>query len=214
MYCVIVGDIIHSRRLEFDERKRTTEAIEKILMQINDSYRESILGAFGLVRGDSIEGVLYSQENALCIIRDIIRQVYEITGQKLRICAAINELSVVSSDCNKADGPAFHVAVEELEKLKAKKSEHWLQVILKIKDETAQSLIDVSLELLSALTAGWTDRQRELVWALEEHSSQLLVSKLEGISPAAVSKQLKAANYSTYSSTWRVLEQYLSRVTQ
>lgn len=211
MYCVIVGDIIDSRQLDFDERQHTTETIEKIFMEINYNYRENILSDFGLVRGDSFEGVLFSQYRSLKIIRDIIRQVYEKAGQRLRICAAIDELSVVSSDRNKADGPAFHVAVEELERLKAKKSTHWLQVAMKTKDDPAQPLIDTTLELLSALTAGWTDRQRGLVWKMADYGGlQKQLSEAEGLSPSVVSRQLKAANYQLYTSAWQALEQYLS----
>lgn len=213
MYCVIVGDIIDSRQLSFEERQHTTETIEKIFMDINYNYRENILSDFGLVRGDSFEGVLFSQYKSLRIIRDIIRQVYEKTGQKLRVCAAIGELSVVSSDRNKADGPAFHVAVEELEKLKAKKSTHWLQVALKTKDDMAQPLIDTTLELLSCLTAEWTDKQRELVWKLPDYDNrQKLLGSAEGISSSLVSKQLKAASAQTYYSAWQTLEQYLSQM--
>lgn len=211
MYCVIVGDIIDSRQLDFDERQRTTETIEKIFMDINYEYRENILSDFGLVRGDSFEGVLFSQYKSLRIVRDIIRKVYEKAGQRLRVCAAIDELSVVSSDRNKADGPAFHVAVEELEKLKAKKSTHWLQVAMKTKDDPAQPLIDTTLELLAALTAGWTDKQRELVWKMSAYGGlQKQLSEAEGFSPSVVSRQLKAANYPAYSSAWQALEQYLS----
>ena len=213
MYCVIVGDIIDSRQLDFDERQHTTETIEKIFMEINYNYRENILSDFGLVRGDSFEGVLFSQYRSLKIIRDIIRQVYEKAGQRLRICAAIDELSVVSSDRNKADGPAFHVAVEELEKLKGKKSTHWLQVALKTKDDMAQPLIDTTLELLSCLTAEWTDKQRELVWSLPDYSGQQnLLSKAKDTKTSVVNKQLKAANYQAYSAAWEALESYLSRV--
>lgn len=213
MYCVIVGDIIDSRQLDFDERQRTTETIEKIFMDINYEYRENILSDFGLVRGDSFEGVLFSQYRSLKIIRDIIRQVYEKAGQKLRVCAAIDELSVVSSDRNKADGPAFHVAVEELERLKGKKSTHWLQVALKTKDDMAQPLIDTTLELLSCLTEEWTDKQRELVWSLPDYSGQQkLLSKAKDTKTSIVNKQLKAANYQAYSAAWEALESYLSRV--
>lgn len=212
MYCVIVGDIIESRQMTFDERQHTTEAIEEIFMQLNYDYRANILSKFGLVRGDAFEGVLYSQYQALSIIQKIIRQVYEKTGQKLRICAAIDELSVVSADRNKADGPAFHVAVKELEKLKAKKSDHWLQVVLKTKDDPAQPLINAALELLSALTSDWTDKQRALVWKLADYSGQQKrLSKALEISPSAVNKQLKAAHLQAYDAAWSAIEAYLTQ---
>lgn len=208
LYCVIVGDVINSKLKEPENREQITAAIESTLNYINTKYMDSILASFGLVRGDAFEGVLYSQQYAPKIIQEIIKSLYRVEETKVRISAVVDQLTVVSSDRNKADGPAFHLAVSKLEELKAGKSDHWLQMALHT-NTVAQPIVDSVVELLGVITGGWTDRQREIVWAMDEFShQQSLVSKALDLSPSVVNKQLKAANYVAYHHAWTNLEQY------
>lgn len=209
MYCVIVGDIIHSKSLDFNERENDTVAIEVILERINNKYQNNIMASFGIVRGDAFEGVLFSQQDIPMILQDIIRSCWEERHIKVRISAVVDELSNVSSDRNKADGPAFHKAIQEIENMRAKKSEHWFQVSI-LTNTIAQPLIDGLLGLLSALTKEWTEKQRELVWIMSDVSNQKsLVSKKMNISASVVNKQLKSANFDAYRKAWSGLEKYL-----
>ena len=85
----------------------------------------------------------------------------------MRLSVVLDELSVVSNDRNEADGPAFYVAIDRLNQIKAQESSHWLQVSFVANTET-QPLMDSLFSLLSALTEDWTDRQREIVWGMNE----------------------------------------------
>jgi tetratricopeptide (TPR) repeat protein len=70
--------------------------------------------------------------------------------------------------------------------------------------------MDSQLALLAALTEGWTDKQREIVWMIEAHQGyQKDVAKLLGIPPSVVSKQRKAAKYDAYHDAWKGLTDYL-----
>ena len=171
MYCVIVGDIIHSKSLDFNQREYDTAAIEAILERINSKYQNNIMASFGIVRGDAFEGVLFSQQYVPEILQDIIRSCWKERHIKVRISAVVGELSSVSSDRNKADGPAFHKAIQEIEDMRAEKSDHWFQVSM-LTNTIAQPLIDGLLSLLTALTKEWTEKQRELVWAMSDVSNQ------------------------------------------
>jgi tetratricopeptide (TPR) repeat protein len=112
-------------------------------------------------------------------------------------------------DVNSIDGPAFHTANDILNDMKKEGREGWLRIAIQSGSD-AQPLLDTSLVLLSAHTRSWTDRQRELVWAVEHYADQQkVVAHKFSISAAAISKQLKAADYSAYKQTFKAMEQYL-----
>lgn len=208
MYCVIAGDIIHSKMLEKQARYESTLAISQILEQINLKYKKNILANFGIVRGDGFEGVLFSQQNAPKIVFDIIRLLYN-EGVKVRISAVMDDLTVISSNRNRADGQAFYTALDEIEELRKKKSTHWFQVSFRT-GTIAQPLVNSMMELLEALTLEWTDRQTEIVWNMIECSGQqsLVAQKLD-VANSVIHKQLKAAHYESFIHAWNNLEQYL-----
>lgn len=209
MYSVIVGDIIQSRSLGVSDRRKTTVIFDEILEQINKKYQSNIMSSFGIVRGDGFEGVILSQQDIPGIVQDIIKLCWEKGRIKLRICAVVGELSEINLKRDKSDGPAFHKAVQEIDKMKADKSEHWFQVSI-ITNTIAQPLINSILVLLSTLTEGWTEKQTETVWAMSDHSNkQKLVSQKMNVSLSTVSKHLKSANYAAYNKAWSGIKEYL-----
>lgn len=209
MYCVIVGDIIHSKALE--ARERSTATLNRILEHINIKYARSILAPFGIVRGDAFEGVLFSQPDAPRIIQDILKALYADGQVRIRVSTAMGELSVVSPERNQADGEAFHIALDRIEGLRKNKTDHWFQVAM-YTGTIAQPLVDGLLGLIAALTRGWTDKQTQAVWAMLDHNNQQnLAAKALGISPSVLSKQLKAANFEAYHTAWAGLEQHFLR---
>jgi len=214
MYCVIVGDIVNSKPIgdDTDIRKRVTSALRSAFDRINTDFRGAIMASFGMVRGDAFEGVLLTQYLAPQIVQSIIKAAYSVEKTKVYISVAMGQLTITSEDHNDADGPAFHTAFANLEKLKARKSDHWLQVSFEI-NQLAQSLIDSHFGLLTALTEGWTERQHEIVWAMEQYGKmQKVVSKQLGIAQSVVSKQLKAANYDAYVNAWEGLTEFLVNI--
>ncbi len=209
MYCVIVGDIINSKEIvEPEKREAILRAARSVFSSINAHYRDALLADFGVVRGDGFEGVLTDERHVPQIIRRIIEGLYAAERTCVRIAAVTGELSVISGDRNECDGPAFHRALELLEALKRKKSRHWMQVAYD-SDSQAQPLIDSLLGLMSVLTGGWTEKQRDIVWAMEKHHIIKSVASQLGIKPSVVSKQLRAANHEEYRMAWESLEIYL-----
>jgi len=209
MYCVIMGDIVHSKPLFEENKGAAAKKIRTLLDSMNVKYAEYILADFGLVRGDAFEGVLFSQRNAPQMIQEIIKSMYQMEKTTVRVSAVMDELTVVSGNRDEANGPAFYAAIEQIDKLKKQKSTHWLQASF-ITKTMAQGMVESVVDLLTALTKRWTDRQRQIAWAMDEHGQQAIVSKRLGITPAAVSKQLKAAYYDEYSLAWKNLTDYLT----
>jgi tetratricopeptide (TPR) repeat protein len=208
----MVGDIINSKEIEIDTREKVTAVAKNILNRINTENIDFLLADFGLVRGDAFEGVLLSPYNIPNIIQDIIKGLYAINKTKVRISVVLGNLTTTANDRNENDGPAFYKAFEKLSLMKEKKSKHWLQVSIDI-NNYAQPILDSALELLMELSNSWTDRQREIVWAMEDaHEQQVKVSEKLSISASVVNKQLKAASYNIYHQAWLNLEKFLLNI--
>jgi tetratricopeptide (TPR) repeat protein len=202
--------------------------IEKAFNRINTKYLGSLMATFGMVRGDAFEGVLLTQHYAPQIVQDIIKAFYRLEKTIVRISVVLDELSATSSDRNKTYGPAYDKALVALDKMKERKSEHWLQVSFDV-GSLGQALVDSQFALLTALTESWTDNQREAVWAMETledcqknasthldvlptiSSKQLkIISEQLRTSPPVIKKQLKAAHYNVYRQAWVSLKLYLA----
>ena len=208
LYSVIVGDLIDSKTKDVAARAVIFRAAKDTFDRINANYGDGILAEFGLVRGDAFEGVLLARRMAPRIIQEIIKGFYEADGTRLRICMVTSELTTVSTDRNEADGPAFHQALAAIEEMKKSGSRHWLQVSMHTQS-AGQPLLEGLLSALTALTETWTDRQRQIVWAMEALSGQRrLVAEQLGINVSSVYKQLKAARYPAYRQAWQSMERY------
>ena len=209
MYCVIVGDIINSRSLEPDVRERVRQAARDIFAQINTKYLGALIAPFGIVRGDAFQGVMLTHHYAPQIVQDIIKAIYQVEHTTVRISVVLERLTTTDADRNETDGPAFHKAIDDMAKMKERRSTHWLQVSFNV-GSLGQSLVESQFALLAALTEGWTEKQREIAWAMDAHNGyQKNVSEQLQISPGVVSKQLKAAHYDAYRRAWESLEAYL-----
>ena len=226
MYCVIMGDIINSRGLEPEIRERVTQAAKNAFDKINTEYSRSLLATFGLVRGDSFEGVLLTQYLAPQIILDIIKAFYRVEKTLVRISAVVGELTITSPDRNEVDGPAFTQVMDDLARLKQRGSAHWMQVSFDIGLSLGQALLSSQLELLATLTEKWTDKQREACWVAEEIEGQkaypketakkhelykLVANKLNSTS-AVAKKHLVAASYDAYRQAWDGICLFLAEI--
>ena len=201
MYCVIFGDIIRSRTKEKNEIDKDVDYVEEVLEQINTKYQANIFAPFECVRGDAFEGILFSQQDIPGILQDIIKLCWNGRRIALRISAVMDELTKADLDTEQANCPAFIKAINAIDEMRADKSEHWFQVRI-ITNTIAQPLIDGILSLLSELTGRWTEKQRELVWAMSNYTSQTKLVSDRKVPASVVSRQLKAAGFKAYEKAW------------
>jgi len=220
-----MGDIINSRGLEPEVRERVTQAAKSAFERINTKYRGAFLADFGMVRGDSFEGVLLTSHYAPQIMMDIVKVFYRVEKTLVRISAVIGQLTVTSSDRNEVDGPAFESVMAALAKLKERGSTHWMQVSFDV-GTLGQSLVNSQIELLTALTEKWTDKQREICWIAEEIEEQeaypkdsakkqelyKLIANKQNSTSAVVKKQLNAASYDVYRQAWDGFTSFLVEI--
>jgi len=220
-----MGDIINSRSLAPEVREKVTQAAKNTFDRINTKYRGSFLADFGLVRGDSFEGVLLSPYYAPQIMMDIVKAFYNVEKTLVRISAVMGQLTITSSDRNEVDGPVFENVMGALAELKERESTHWMQISFDI-GTLGQSLINSQIELITTLTERWTDKQREICWVAEEIEEQeaypkdtakkqdlykLVANKL-GSTSAVIKKQLNAASYDVYRQGWDGIRAFLVEI--
>ena len=209
MYCVIVGDMINSREMAQQDRNIAGIAATEVFSVINSRFRMYLLSGFELSSGDSFEAVMTAPFKVFEILQTIIKALYPVC--KLRISIALGELYTFGKGSNTVhsiDGPAFHTASDNILKQKKSNSNHWLQLTVAT-GNCAQPLVDTVITMLSVISEGWTDRQRQIVFQYELLNQDMKdLSVTNGISLNAVRKHLKAANYEAYRSGWNSLETY------
>jgi len=231
MYCTIMGDIINSRKIAPENQESYMKVFKETMELINVDYRAEIFIPFKVIRGDAFEGVLYSQYYALDIILKIIRELYTARKIRIRVSAVTSELTITDIISDNAYGPGFQKAEEELTNLKEaykhlekkqepsakdntqsqppRKAPPWFQISIK-SDSVCVPLVDSIMLLLAALTQSWSEKQTEVVWAMQELSSQQLVSQRLGVTSVVVSKQLKAAHYNEYINAIESFKKYVA----
>jgi tetratricopeptide (TPR) repeat protein len=207
MYCVIVGDVIKSRRLTGEQQNELNKKMKAAFDNVNFQYSQYVFVNFSIVRGDGFEGVLISAGKSFQILYEIIKKAYPY---KMRISVVMGELSSVGSrsDINQVNGPAIISAYSYLDEMKKRGKAGFFNIAFNSGYE-GQPLISATLALLGTVTNRWTDRQREIVWAMEKYARQRdVVAKESGISEAAVSKHLAVADYEEYNMALGELENY------
>ena len=213
MYCVILGDMINSREMRPGERDIAGAVTRRAFDQINAEYRTYLLSGFEMASGDSFEAVLLARYKAPGIIRRLIKELYSVS--RLRISVGLGDLYTLGDDnqrVNTMDGPAFHIAADAMAVLKKNAGGHWLQLSIQTARD-AQPLVQSTISLLTALTARWTDRQRKAVWDMERIGGSINELAMNwGVTPNAVRKHLKAADYEVYRAAWNALREYLANM--
>jgi len=199
------------------ERNAAGDMARRVFDLINSDYRTYLLSGFEFSSGDSFEAVLLARYKAPAIIRRLIKELYGVS--RLRISVGLGDLYTLgdgNQSVNTMDGPAFHMAADAMAALKKNGSGHWLQLSIQTFRE-AQPLIQSTISLLSALTARWTDKQRKAVWDMERISGinqtgggMNALATEWGVTPNAVRKHLKSADYELYRAAWNALEEYLA----
>lgn len=207
MYCVVVGDIIHSRRMNDENvREDIRKEMESIFDHINTSYIGDILSEFGIVRGDAFEGVLYSAAVATDIVQELIAAFWA-HGMDARVAVVVDRLTTFHLDRNKSDGPAFHKATKEIEQLKKENRNHWLQIrfVHAFKD---MSVVNALSQMMGAVSKNWTEKQKCIAFAMRSKANkQNVVAHQLDVSASVVNKQIKSIDYDSYRHAWETIRQ-------
>jgi hypothetical protein len=202
VYLALIGDLVASR--QNPRRVELQETLQRLLFELNRELGPRALAApLALTAGDEVQG----------LFRDVERSVQPgVVGalQKLTDELAPLEQPIVfglgfgplstgplppppgqAENPALLDGPCFHHARTALER--AQKHGRWVMCVGF--EPTMDKVLDSQFELMGAIRAGWTAKQR--VYAGEKRQLELQkdLAQRHNVSPSVVSESLKAASF-------------------
>lgn len=200
LYIAIIADIIGSKSIS--DRNDVQRQLEKVLEQVNTTYRYAIASQFIITLGDEFQGVLHDGSAVMRILDRIQREMYPVT---FRFGIGVGSLSVPLQTHTSlgSDGSAFHLArasIEGVQALESKKAESKTNMLIGIEDnENITALLNTIFKLTWALQASWTLRQREVIGTLQQYNeTQTEIAKRLGIVQSSVQKSLTSSQYYAY----------------
>jgi hypothetical protein len=191
---VITGDIINSSTLS-----------EELKFQIKDELvnftrnNQHVLLPIQFYRGDSFQLMCTKEKSVWLAV--LIQSIIISTANTLaRISIGIGKVSNIhANDVLQSEGEAFLLSGHQLDEMKADDR------ILKIAVDNAEILsnLDIATLLAENIIKGWKPGQASVISTNPGSVTQRIIAAQLKISPAAVSKTLKASN-------WAVIEKYLN----
>jgi hypothetical protein len=185
-YLVLIGDIVASRRLP--ARAQFQRKVRTLLQDVNRRH-SSLVSPYTLTLGDEFQAVYRRADTAFA---DVFRLLAGIAPVQARFALAVGGIvtPINAKQSIGMDGPAFHDARAELERLKAERrllgvhgggSARW-------------ALPEASLAVLSGLVEGWWPKRLELFAGLLAGGVVPELAQQTGITPRAVNKNIRAAD--------------------
>lgn len=198
-YVAIIGDIKNSKNLE--NRRAIQLRLEAVLESINQDCQGELASRFMITLGDEFQGLLKTGAAAIWSIDRIERAMHPI---QLRFGIGVGD---ITTDINPdmpfgADGPAYHLARNMIDELKAsekRKMEPKVNTRIDIQGHAEISeLLNAVFSLAMTIKEKWTHRQVEIMNAYLACDTQQDAARLLSINQSNVQKALAAANFYTY----------------
>jgi len=185
IYLAIIGDVVRSRQVA--DRASLQARLAHALSRLNADAPADLAARFVLTVGDEFQGLLGSAERLVPILSALRTAAHP---DELRFGLGIGQLATpLQPDAIGMDGPCFHRARAAIERADARGT------TVEVESGAPLAAFGVYAILYSALRAGWTERQRQVLdLALAGMSGKDIAAGL-GISPSAVSQHLTAANH-------------------
>lgn len=183
-FYVLLGDVIHSRRIT--DRDDFQKRIEKTCQLVNTLYSEDTYADFKILKGiDEIGGVLTSMSKTYEIITTILEEIYPNLMRFVMVFDYI-DTAVATRDVTKMDGPAFHKASDMIYKLKGSK----LVCDISANDKMIDTIVAGQINSILLMKINWSVRQHQVVKEYERTMNQSKVAENFGMTQQAVSKIL------------------------
>lgn len=116
MYIALIGDMVSSRELGFDKRRKAQRELEEVLDDINNHEHLSkhIISNFVITTGDEFQGLLSDEANPLMYVRFVKSRMENIVA--FRFGVGRGELTTPPKDIAVGmDGKCFYRAREAIE---------------------------------------------------------------------------------------------------
>lgn len=190
---VITGDIINSSGLSKELKQRIKGELEGVTR--NNSGLKLPLQFF---RGDSFQ-LMCSPDIAAKLALLIQATIISMAETFARISIGIGQVSTIfENDVLQSEGEAFVLSGHQLDKMK--KENRLLKIVTN--SDKVQMHLEMAFLLVENIINDWKPGQASVISKDPQKNTQRVIAAKLGISPAAVSKALKA-------SKWVAVEQFL-----
>ena len=193
---VITGDLINSSTLSEELKSKLKEKLVNFTKN-----NQNVLLPLQFYRGDSFQ-LMCKKEKAVWLAVLIQSIIISTVNTLARISVGIGKVSAIhANDVLQSEGEAFLLSGHQLDEMKTEDR------ILRIAIDNAeiQPNLDIATLLAENIIKGWKPGQASVISTNPGSATQRIIATQLKISPAAVSKTLKASN-------WAAIEQYLNWV--
>jgi hypothetical protein len=202
VYLALIGDLVASR--QNPRRVELQETLLRLLAELNrDLGPDALAAPLALTAGDEVQGLFRGVERSaepgvVGALRKLTDEL-AMLEQPIVFGLGFGALSTgplppppgQAESPALLDGPCFHNARTALER--AQKHGRW--VVCAGFEPDLDRALDSLFELMGAIRAGWTAKQR--VYAAEKRQLELQkdLAQRHNVSPSVVSESLKAASF-------------------
>jgi len=199
-YAVITGDVIDSSSYSTVQRELINNTMQEIVTSLSSSTSDWVQ-----YRGDSIQGILSSPQQALrylLLLKSKMKSIVFDDKQRgaivdMRIAIGIGTIEIIGKDIASSDGKAFQLSGRALDEMKGKNhtitfSKAW---------EEENSPWNVIMSLLDQIVHDWSSASAEVVHLLLKGKSDAEISEWLDVSRSAVSQRKKYAGWDAIEKT-------------
>jgi hypothetical protein len=192
-YIAIIGDIVESRTI--GNRAEFQRDVATLFAEISKANRR-IVSPYTITLGDEFQALYKSAESLFSDLIEVIRHLYPV---KLRIAVGIGSITTVINrqQAIGMDGPAFHLAREVMDRIKAE-DRTLIQLTTEPKSDTiAEELANTGLALLADLSRTWKANSWSILSELLQGRSISSIAGSLSISQRAVYKNIRTNGIQT-----------------
>lgn len=187
-YTVIISDIEASRKLKTNERYEWQLFLKSAIVQVNETFADSIDANFMITKGDEFQGVLKNLHDVHRVMMKFERLIFPL---RLRYGVGYGAIHRMGSNIPiEMDGPAFHNANTALSKAKKSKCD----VYFVTEQDNFDLTVNTIYQLIYAIKKRWSDVNFNRYWKYKEIGTYERVARNEGVSPQAVWDSLRNSN--------------------
>lgn len=194
IYCMVIGDIISSKKIDINTRANIQISLKQTLEKINFDYDKYICSRFSITLGDELQGGLYT----IYPLFDILNRIKQsVAPYKIRFGIGIDTMTteIQHYDSLGSDGLAYYYARNAIEKLKHNSTNEFGY-------QFGSSKCDLSyandlIRLVDCISETWTKTQKNYINKLQETPGLeiSIIAKTMGVNISSASRAIAKTNY-------------------
>lgn len=207
-YVGLIGDVVESKKIPFQERINFQENLQKDLEYFNELYKNQIAAKLTITLGDEFQGLFLEATP----IFELITYLSVKYPYKIRYGIGIGTLytNIVEGQAIGSDGPVWWNARSSLQDLKKVTNKDNTVLIKGINDKSLEELLNISLTL-SNFTSKWTKTQKNLIefiirnYRLTNNFKQIELAHKLDVPKSTISRLLNRSNYMIFAKLINVI---------